>query len=62
MLPVLAGHWPVQAQTELTDLARIKASGVLKVAVYKDNAPLSEGPVTDMKGWTCRWPRPWRGS
>ena len=25
------------AQTELTDLARIKASGALKVAVYKDN-------------------------
>lgn len=50
LLPVLAGHWPAQAQTELTDLARIKASGVLKVAVYKDNAPLSDGPVTDMKG------------
>ena len=50
LLPVLAGHWPAQAQTELTDLARIRASGVLKVAVYKDNAPLSDGPVTDMKG------------
>jgi ABC-type amino acid transport substrate-binding protein len=39
-----------QAQTELTDLARIRASGVLKVAVYKDNAPFSDGPTTDMQG------------
>lgn len=39
-----------QAQTELTDLARIRASGMLKVAVYKDNAPFSDGSVTDMQG------------
>ena len=39
-----------QAQTELTDLARIRASGILKVAVYKDNAPFSDGPVADMQG------------
>lgn len=38
------------AQTELTDLARIRASGVLKVAVYKDNAPFSDGPAADMQG------------
>ncbi|MGH8832343.1 MAG: substrate-binding periplasmic protein [Polaromonas sp.] len=38
------------AQTELTDLARIRASGVLKVAVYKDNAPFSDGPGNDMQG------------
>lgn len=38
------------AQTELTDLARIRASGALKVAVYKDNAPFSAGPASDMKG------------
>jgi ABC-type amino acid transport substrate-binding protein len=38
------------AQTELTDLARIRASGVLKVAVYKDNAPLSFGPANNMQG------------
>lgn len=38
------------AQTELTDLARIRTSGALKVAVYKDNAPFSAGPVADMKG------------
>ena len=41
-LPLLA-----QAQTELTDLARIRSSGILKVAVYKDNAPFSDGPVAD---------------
>ena len=38
------------AQTELTDLARIRASGVLKVAVYKDNAPFSDGPTDNMQG------------
>lgn len=38
------------AQTELTDLARIKASGALKVAVYKDNAPFSDGPANAVTG------------
>lgn len=38
------------AQTELTDLARIRASGILKVAVYKDNAPFSDGPADNMQG------------
>lgn len=48
---LLAGLAPAAwAQTELTDLARIRASGVLKVAVYKDNAPLSSGPTNDMQG------------
>jgi ABC-type amino acid transport substrate-binding protein len=50
LLPLLAGVSPLRAQTDLTDLARIRASGVLKVAVYKDNPPLSDGPVTDMAG------------
>ena len=51
LLPVaLALPWPVVAQTELTDLARIRASGALKVAVYKDNAPFSSSPAADMKG------------
>jgi ABC-type amino acid transport substrate-binding protein len=50
LLPLMLG-WPaVHAQTELSDLAKIRASGVLKVAVYKDNAPFSDGPATDMKG------------
>lgn len=41
---------PAMAQTELTDLARIKASGALKVAVYKDNAPFSDGPANAVTG------------
>jgi ABC-type amino acid transport substrate-binding protein len=42
--------WPAWGQTELSDLARIRANGVLKVAVYKANAPFSDGPVSDMVG------------
>ena len=38
------------AQTELTDLAKIRASGVLKVAVYKANPPFSDGVGADMAG------------
>lgn len=37
-------------QTELTDLAKVRASGVLKVVVYKDNAPFVQGPANDLKG------------
>jgi ABC-type amino acid transport substrate-binding protein len=48
-LPLLSALPAVQAQ-ELTDLARIQASGVLKVAVYKDNAPFSSGPANAMTG------------
>jgi ABC-type amino acid transport substrate-binding protein len=51
LLPLaLAAPCPVMAQTDLSDLARIRASGALKVAVYKDNAPFSSGPAADMKG------------
>ena len=39
-----------QAQTELTDLAKIRANGTLKVALYKDNAPFSGGPGNNMVG------------
>ena len=38
------------AQTELTDLAKIRASGTLKVAVYKANPPFSDGQVNAMHG------------
>jgi ABC-type amino acid transport substrate-binding protein len=38
----LALPWSAQA-TELKDLDKINASGALKVAVYKDNAPYSDG-------------------
>lgn len=39
------------AQAEdLTDLAKVRANGTLKVALYKDNAPYSDGPSQDMSG------------
>ena len=50
-LPLLACAVPlVHAQTELTDLARIRATGTLKVAVYKDNPPFAEGAASGMQG------------
>lgn len=49
LLPLMTSPLAL-AQTELTDLARIRASGVLKVAVYKDNAPFSAGAAADMTG------------
>lgn len=45
-----AGLPRAHAQTELSDLARIRASGSLKVAVYKDNAPFSDGPANHIQG------------
>jgi polar amino acid transport system substrate-binding protein len=39
-----------QAQIELADLAKIRANGTLKVALYKDNAPFSAGPVNHLSG------------
>jgi ABC-type amino acid transport substrate-binding protein len=39
----------VQAQ-ELFDLEKVRASGILKVALYKDNAPYSDGKGQDMEG------------
>lgn len=51
LLPAaLSAPWSALAQTELTDLDKVRARGTLKVAVYKDNAPFSSGPVSDMKG------------
>lgn len=50
LMPLLVGHHAAHAQNELTDLARIRASGMLKVAVYKNNAPFSDGVATDMRG------------
>ena len=49
-LPLLMGPAWVRAQGDLTDLAKVQASGVLKVAVYKDNAPFSDGPSGDIQG------------
>ncbi len=48
-LLLLAGHGLSGAQ-ELSAMEKIKARGVLKVAVYKDNAPYSDGPNADMQG------------
>ena len=48
-LSLVAALRPLRAQ-ELTDLARIRASGVLKVAVYKDNAPFSSGAGAEWRG------------
>ncbi|GAA6140553.1 transporter substrate-binding domain-containing protein [Hydrogenophaga sp. 5NK40-0174] len=39
-----------QAEEELMDLDKVKASGVLKVAVYKDFAPFSDGKDGNVKG------------
>lgn len=50
LLPLLLVGSALHAQTELSDLAKIRASGVLKVAVYKDNPPFSDGAAADMKG------------
>ena len=50
LLPLLIGGSLAQAQTELSGLEKIQASGVLKVAVYKDNAPFSDGPADAMTG------------
>ena len=50
LLPLALGATLASAQTELKDLAKIQASGVLKVAVYKENAPFSDGRTTDMSG------------
>ncbi len=35
---------------ELQDLDKVRASGVLKVALYKDNAPYSDGKGSDFSG------------
>ena len=47
---VVALGMPALAQTELVDLAKIRASGVLKVAVYKANPPFSDGVGADQVG------------
>ncbi len=44
------GLSPLALAQEKTALEKIRASGVLKVALYKDNAPYSEGSVTQFDG------------
>ena len=50
LLALLLAGSLAQAQTELTGLDKIQASGTLKVAVYKENAPFSDGPAAEMRG------------
>ena len=40
----------LSAAQEMSAMEKIKARGVLKVAVYKDNAPYSDGPNSDIQG------------
>lgn len=44
------GLSPLALAQEKTALEKIRASGVLKVALYKDNAPYSDGSVTQLEG------------
>ena len=44
------GASPSFAQEELDDLAKIRARGTLRVAVYKDNAPFSSGVASELSG------------
>jgi polar amino acid transport system substrate-binding protein len=48
--PLLLGIQSLSQAQEPSAMEKIKARGVLKVAVYKDNAPYSDGPNTDMQG------------
>ena len=44
------GASPPAIAQELTDLAKVRASGTLKIALYKDNAPYSDGAGQAMQG------------
>ncbi len=48
--PLLLGVHGLSDAQELSAMEKIKARGVLKVAVYKENAPYSDGPNADMQG------------
>ncbi len=48
--PLLLGLHNLSQAQEPSAMEKIKARGVLKVAVYKDNAPYSSGPTSDMQG------------
>ena len=49
MAPLMAVSHLSLAQ-EMSAMEKIKARGTLKVAVYKDNAPYSDGPNSDIQG------------
>lgn len=46
----LLGSLQAHATSELSDLPKIQADGVLTVAVYKDNAPYSDGDADQATG------------
>ena len=48
--PVLLGLSGLAGAQEMSAIEKIKARGVLKVAVYKENAPYSDGANADMRG------------
>lgn len=50
LAPLLLGTHALGNAQELSAMEKIKARGVLKVAIYKDNAPYSGGPVADIQG------------
>lgn len=49
-LPLLMGLGGTVRAQELSALEKIRASGILKVALYKDNAPYSNGPASSFRG------------
>jgi ABC-type amino acid transport substrate-binding protein len=49
-VPVALGLPLVALAQEASALDKIRASGVLKIALYKDNAPYSDGNMTHMSG------------
>lgn len=49
-LPLLLGTQCLSFAQEMSALEKIKSRGVLKVALYKDNAPYSDGSSTDLQG------------
>ncbi len=54
VLPMLLGAASQVWSQERTAMEKIKASGVLKVALYKDNAPYSDGAASGMAGLDVR--------
>ena len=48
--PLLLGVPGLALAQEKSAMEKIKARGTLKVAVYKDNAPYSDGPNSDVQG------------
>jgi ABC-type amino acid transport substrate-binding protein len=48
--PAMLGVSGLAFAQEPSAMEKIKARGVLKVAVYKDNAPYSSGPTSDTQG------------